>query len=234
MAYGVPEKVTTDGGIQFTGHNFQTFLSNWKGRHHQTSAYTPHSNLRAEVGIKSVKKCIEENVGPGGTLDTDSFARSLLQYRNTHCRFLGLSPAQILFARHLRDGVPCSPDRLQLRSEWILTAEQREQALAKRHLVGAEQWGRATREYEPLTQGTQVMIQCQTGVNKGKWDTSGVIVEVLENNSYLVKTDGSGWVTKRGHCYLKPTVTVRDRLCGFLTATKLVVQVTSGQGESMV
>ena len=116
------------------------FLSDWGVIHHVTSAYTPHSNLRAEVGVKSVKKCIKDALGPWGCLDTDRFARGLMQYRNTPCRYLGLSPAQILFARSLRDAVPVAPEKLQLRPEWVLTAQQRETALAKRHLAGEESW----------------------------------------------------------------------------------------------
>ena len=78
--------------------------------------------------------------------------------------------------------------------------------------MGAEQWVRATRDFSPLNVGDQVMIQCQTGRMKGQWNTSGLVVEVLENDSYLIKTDGSGRVTKRRRCYLKPTLPVRDRL----------------------
>ena len=52
------------------------------------------------------------NVAPDGPLDNYDFEAVLLQYRNTPDRDLKLSPAQILFARELRDGVPVHGSRL--------------------------------------------------------------------------------------------------------------------------
>ena len=40
-----------------------------------------------------------------GTLDNDKVPLALLHYRNTPIRDIGLSPAQILLHRKLRDGV---------------------------------------------------------------------------------------------------------------------------------
>ncbi len=82
-----------------------------------------------------MKRLIKDNVGPGGSVDTDKFAAALLQYRNTPDRDTLLSPAQVLYARQLRDVVPVAKERLVLRKEWILTKEARENALLKRHQV---------------------------------------------------------------------------------------------------
>ena len=106
--YGVCSHLTTDGGTQFTGGEFETFMKKWGVIHSQTSSHTPHSNLRAETGVKSVKKIVEENCSNLGDLNTDSFSLALLNYRNTPCRYLCQSPAQILFARRLKDGLPQS------------------------------------------------------------------------------------------------------------------------------
>ena len=42
---------------------------------------------------------IRENTDKSGNLDNDKFARALLNYRNTPLKDIGLSPAQIIFAR---------------------------------------------------------------------------------------------------------------------------------------
>ena len=108
-------------------------------------------------------------------MDTDAFAAAMLTYRNTPCRFLGVSPAQILFARKLRDGVCVAPEQLKLRAEWVLTAEQREQALAKRHAAGEEFWSRASKEKGEFTLGSTVIVKRQRGPTKGKLETSGTV-----------------------------------------------------------
>ena len=109
-------------------------------RHRVATAYNPHSNLRAETAVKTMKRLVTQNTGARGTLDTDALALALLQYRNTPNRDTGPSPAQVLFARKLRDGVPCNPADLRLRPESILTREARELALAKRHEVRGAAW----------------------------------------------------------------------------------------------
>ena len=133
------------GGRQFIAGEFEDFLNRFGVKHHQSSAYTPHSNLRAESAVKSVKKIVSENCSVNGDLDTDGFTLALLQYCNTPCRYLEQSPAQILFARNLRDGVPQNPQQLILRPEWIQTKEAREKALSKKHIVATELWSRGTR-----------------------------------------------------------------------------------------
>ena len=62
-------------------------------------------------------------------LETDSFAAAILQYRSTPYRYLGVSPAQILFARNHWDEVCVASEQLQLRTECPLKPKQREQAL---------------------------------------------------------------------------------------------------------
>ena len=126
------------------------------------------------------------------------------------------SPAQILFARHLKDSIPCDPKRFQLRKEWILTADEREKALAKRHLYCNTQLANKSKELKPLQLGQTVQVQNQRGVHANKWDLSGSIVEVLEFDSYLVKMDGSGRVSKRNRRFLKPITTFQQRIANSL------------------
>ena len=61
----------------------QQFLKTWGIRHRVSSVAFPHSNCRAEVAVKTAKRLIRDNAGPQGSLDTDRFARALMQYRNT-------------------------------------------------------------------------------------------------------------------------------------------------------
>ena len=202
--YGTPEELTTDGGSQYTSSEVQQFLQTWGVKHRISTAYNPHANLRAETAVKTMKRLISENTGPSGSLDTDSLAMAILNYRNTPDRDTHRSPAQILFARKLRDSIPCNKQDLQLRKEWILTREAREKALAKRHEVRGTDLDAHAHKLKPLSPGTIVQIQNQTGPHKNKWDKSGVVVEVLDHDAYTVKVDGSGRISKRNRRFLRP------------------------------
>ena len=48
-----------------------------------TTTYYPMANKRAELAIKAAKMIITGNLGPQGTLDTDRFARALLEHRTS-------------------------------------------------------------------------------------------------------------------------------------------------------
>ena len=154
--------------------------------------------------MKTIKRFIASNTGVGGTLETDALAAALLTYRNTPDRDTGLSPAQVLFARQLRDTVPSSKEGLKLRPEWVLTLDRREEALAKRHRVRGEELTKGSKVFTPLTVGQTVQVQNQRGPHSNKWDLSGTVIEVGGYDSYTVKMDGSGRVTRRNRQYLKP------------------------------
>ena len=81
--FGVPEELATDGGSVYVSHDTQQFLSTWGIRHRLSSAYNPHGNLQPEVGVKAVKRLIQDNLWPSGALDNDKFSRAILTYRNT-------------------------------------------------------------------------------------------------------------------------------------------------------
>ena len=96
-------------------------------------------------------------------MDVDKFARALLQYRNTPLQGVGLSPAQILFGREIRDFFPFAPGKAGIRQEWRVTAEEREEALAKKHTANLESWNRNVKELPDLEIGQGVSVQNQTG-----------------------------------------------------------------------
>ena len=99
VTFGVAEELSSDGGPEFVAAITKEFYERWGTRHRLSSAYLPASNGRAEQAVKVAKRLIEGNIGPTGSLDTDSLAAALLQHRNTPDRESGLSPAQVLFGR---------------------------------------------------------------------------------------------------------------------------------------
>jgi hypothetical protein len=201
--FGIPEELATDGGSQFVAGQTIEFMKVWGIEHRLSSAYNPHSNTRAELGVKSMKRLVRSNLGPGGSLDTVKMSRALMEYRNTPDRDTGLSPAQVIFGRQMRDFIPVKKDAYKPRKEWVLDAERRELALAKRHLLKKEVLMATTKELLPLALGQDVSVQNQTGPDKLKWDKSGVVVAALPHHQYKIKMDGTGRVSLRNRVFLR-------------------------------
>lgn len=204
LTFGISSELSSDGGPELTTASTQKFLKDWKVKFRLSSAYFPHSNQRAEVGVRTAKRMLRENISPGGSLDTNKFLRALLTHRNTPDRDTGKSPAQVVFARPIKDFFPVRPQQFQPRAEWILTAEQREIALAQRHAKQGQVLAEHTKTLEPLQIGDTVLVQNQTGLRHKKWDKSGVVVEVLEFDQYRIRMDGTGRPTLRNRRFLRP------------------------------
>ena len=178
MLFGAPRELASDGGTTFTSQTCQQFLRNWGICHRLSSVSFPHSNCRAELGVKTAKRLIRDNVGPHGSLDTDRFARALMQYRNTPLQGIGLSPAQILLGRTVRDFLPLAEGHGRIRNEWRISAEDRERALARKHATNVERLSAHTRELPQLELGDTVLMQNQSGNFPTRWGKTGVIVEI--------------------------------------------------------
>lgn len=201
--FGIPAILSSDGASVFTSDQLRVFCQNWGIFQRISSAYHPTSNKRAEVGVKSAKRLVRDNLHTNGSLDNDRFARALLTHRNNPCPTSGLSPAQIIFGRVLRDFLPIQPGKFAPRPEWRLAADQRAAAFAKRHVLKHEQLHHGARHLPPLVLSEHVAIQDQTGKTPRAWTKTGTILEVLPHHSYLVRVDGSNRVTKRNRQFLR-------------------------------
>ena len=132
-SYGFPEEISTDGGPQFTSHQFKLFLKTWDIHHRLSSAEYPQSNGRAEVGVKTAKRIIRDNISNDGSMNNDRIVSAFLQYKNTPLPDINLSPAQILFHRKLKDNTPSIHSHYHLNKEWIVAAKKkRENLFAKK------------------------------------------------------------------------------------------------------
>ena len=95
----IPDELASDGEPEFTATSTREFLKTWGVHHRLSSVAFPHSNCRAKMGVKTVKRMITDNTGE---LDTDAFQRAILQYRNIPDRDTKLSPAIVFLVNQSR------------------------------------------------------------------------------------------------------------------------------------
>jgi transposase InsO family protein len=86
--------------------NTQEFLKKLGVHHRLTSVGFPHANQKAERSVGSAKRVIRDAIKPNGELDPIPLVQGLLTLRNTPDRDTGMSAAQMLLGRDLRDLLP--------------------------------------------------------------------------------------------------------------------------------
>ena len=187
----------------------QDFLRQHGISHRLTSVAFPHANCRAEVAVKSAKRLIRDNVCPDGRPDPVRLTRALLQYRNTPDRATGMSPAELLLGRQLRDFLPgdtlAPPLRTftDLRDTWRDIAAWRERALCRRTTADHERLCARTADLPPLRIGQSVLVQNQAGNHPRQWDHRGTVIEALPFRQYWIRLDGSRRLTLRNRKFLR-------------------------------
>ena len=211
--FGISEELASDEGSQFTSGITKRFLAAWGVRQRLSSAYHPHSNCRAEMGVKTAKRLLRQNTGQDGSITNGKFHRALLAHRNTPDPDTEASPAQVLFGRPIRDLIPILPGKFQPQLGWRLAREERERALRVRYCKGKEAWSEHTKSLPVLVVGEKVLVQNQAGTPKiaKRWDRSGVILEVRKFDQYLIKIDGSGRISLRNRRFLRRVTPYQSR-----------------------
>jgi hypothetical protein len=200
--YGVPVSCTSDGAPNLTSQEVENMMQAYGIHHRISSVANPHANSRAELGVKTVKRMLRENVSSTGQLDRAKFSRALLQLRNTPDRDTRMSPAVALFGRHLRDFLPRHNETL-MGDMWTKLADARETALARRSTDAREKWSANTKSLKPLLEGDSVFVQNQTGNHPKRWDKRGVVIKVNDYDQYMVRLDGSRRLTRRNRKFLR-------------------------------
>ena len=128
-------------------------LSNWGVHYRLSSVALAHSNGRAELGVKTCKRMLLDNTGPNGEINLDKLQRGMLQYRNTPDRDTGLSPAQMIFGRPIKDFNPILLGSYRPHNTWIETSRAREEAMCARIVRNAERLTEHTVRLQPLKVG---------------------------------------------------------------------------------
>ena len=160
-----------------------------------------------------MKLLLTSHTDAQGPLDTEAVAAGLLQYHNTPDPDSGLSPAQIIFGKPMRDLMPVMPEAPVFTNSavhplWHETWVKQEDAIRLCFARQAESRHHASKAQPPLIPGDRVLVQNQAGVKPNRWDRTGTIVEVKPHDQHVVRVDGSGRLTLRNKQFLRKVVPI--------------------------
>ena len=62
--YVISEQLASDRDTEYTANVTKRFLKDWGVEQRLSSSFFPHSNHRSELGVKSAKRMLKENVSP--------------------------------------------------------------------------------------------------------------------------------------------------------------------------
>ncbi|XP_068232095.1 uncharacterized protein [Palaemon carinicauda] len=193
---GVPLRLRTDGGPQFTSREFADFAERWGVHHITSSPHYPQSNGHAEATVKAVKHLILKTA-PSGNIDCEAFDRGLLELRNMP-NHSGRSPAQILYGHPLRTCVPAHPQSFM--ECWQERAHDCDRRVAARAAQVKRNYNAHARPLPRLNVGQHVRLQDPTS---HRWDKIGIIMGGTRSREYEIRLP-SGGVLRRNRRFLYP------------------------------
>ena len=113
-AYGLPDEVVSDNGLQFISQEFTDFLKQNGVKQTLVPPYHPSSNGAAERTVQILKRALRkhaESVRRGGKKLSlkHQLANGLFQYRNTPHSVTGVTPSKTVLETQTSHQVQYSP-----------------------------------------------------------------------------------------------------------------------------
>ena len=176
--WGIPHKITSDNGSQFTSAEFHKFANDYGFKTVTTSPYHPQGNGRAENGVKLAKHILKQN---------DVFA--LMVYRATPSTVTGFSPCQLLQGRRMATLPMMTSQLMPNRPNHDMVRQRDESAKEKQAFYFDRRHG--VKEMSKLQPGDTVRLKAP---GEKQWGKPSVVVKPYEGNearSYVVDT-GNG------------------------------------------
>ena len=183
--HGIPERLISDNGPQYTSEAFEQFAKSYGFDHITSSPYFLQSNGEAERAVQTIKNLMKKE---------DDMYLAILSYRTTPTE-IGYSPAELLMNRRLRTTVPMLPE---LRKPTVidpsLVAEKDANLKARQKRNFDERHG--TRELSQLHAGDNVWVSDR--------QSSAIITEESTPRSYTVDTGDGTFRRNRRHLLTCP------------------------------
>ena len=139
--HGIPEKVLSDNGPQFSAQEFARFAKEWDFSHVTSSHSYPQSNGLAEKAVHTAEQLLKK-----AKLEQRDPCLSLLEYRNSPVDSLA-RPAQLLMSRHLRYILPTTSNHLRPR---VVHPDLARERMEKKQGTRRHYYNQGARELKPL------------------------------------------------------------------------------------
>ena len=101
VRWGIPDRITSDNGTQFTSHEFTDFLARMGIEHIRTPLYSPQANGGVERLNRSIKESLKAQLAEGVPF-SNAVQNFLLTYRSTPHALTSKSPAELMLGRKLK------------------------------------------------------------------------------------------------------------------------------------
>lgn len=188
--HGIPEKLESDNGPQYSSLEFRQFADEWGFTHSTSSPRYPQSNGLAERYVQTAKQLLRKC-----TRDKSDIKLALLTCRNTPRNEALGSPNQRLMSRTTRSRIPVTEEQLKPR-----IVNNVDQQLAALRELQKYYHDRNARPSKQLDVGDQVRLQ------QGNRDWTGATVTSKTNapRSYILRTD-AGQIFRRNSKHLHAT-----------------------------
>lgn len=188
---GVPEKVISGNGPQYSSQEFKNFASAWDFQHTTTSPHYPQSNGLAEKTVQTAKTMLNK-----ARAEKKDPYLSLQEYRNTPVDGYK-SPAQLLMSRRLRSILPTTATHLQPQVVYQRSVRERRK---QRQLQQCWYYNRNARPLPALQAGDTVRYQLENR----QWKPATIVQPANTDRSYHIRTD-EGETYRRNRRYLLQT-----------------------------
>ena len=177
--HGIPAKLVTDCGVQYTSNEFETFARSYNFEHILVSPKYPRANGEAETeaAVKTVKSLWRKN---------NDKNKALLEYRATPIQGINLSPSQLSMGRRLRTTLPIACGLLEPEAHNIKEIRARMKYGKEKLKYNHDR--RSTKELPPLKPGDFVRVKPETGLKE--WKVATVMQQHTSPRYYIVDVGG--------------------------------------------
>ena len=190
--WGIPEHIRSDGGPQFTSHQFKKFCEDFEIDHSFSDPHYPQGNGVAERAVQTAKRILKQE---------DPYL-ALLTYRSTPLAVTGCTPSQLMMGRIIRSRIPLLVEKLN--PEWPdLKLVREKDSEAKQTNAKCYNRSHGAKSLPPIPTNTYVRERKN---NDKQWSIPVNVNQKVGDRSYIA----GGMRRNRRHLQIIPPISAQE------------------------